>query len=623
MFRIAVFIVLLFAMAIGFAWLADNPGSVTVNWPWADTRMEISLMNAAIVVLAVSLVITLGWWVISGIINSPKTFGRWRAGRRRDKGYAALSKGLVAAGAGNAALAKRLGKESGKLLENEPLVALLDAQTALLDGDKTGARKQFETMLATDETRLLGLRGLYLEAEQEGEMEAAAHFAKEANTHTPGTPWATKAQMKVQTIRGEWEDAQRTLELARSTGVVDKEEYKRKKAVMLTAQAIEEEDSTPDKAKAHALAAHKLAPDLVPAALVASRVANRLNDKRKATKVLEAAWKKQPHPEIADTYVALKSAESPKDRLKQAEKLAKKNETSIESKFVVAKAAIDTGDFKKARDAMEIALKDGPTERACLIMADIEEAEHGDRGRVREWLSRAVSATRDPAWIADGVASRDWAPCSPVTGQLDAFEWKTPSEDLTASRNSLDYSRFVNEPLADLRNDDEPELKEITPIAAATVAAATTAATATIVEAEQSKADAADDKESDAVEDAEIIEVARDSSTQEKAVEAANDDVKESSEKDAASDSAENASVADAKPDVDPSSEKPDLKIVSSEEDKAPSEEAKSETAAAEEIVSSPFKTTNLDPDDDGVIDRRPDDPGIGDEQSKKKGWLF
>jgi HemY protein len=31
-------------------------------------------------------------------------------------------------------------------------------------------------------------------------------------------------------------------------------------------------------------------------------------------------------------------------------------------------------------------------------------------------------------WIADGVASERWAPVSPVTGHLDAFVWKAPTE---------------------------------------------------------------------------------------------------------------------------------------------------------------------------------------------------
>ena len=58
-------------------------------------------------------------------------------------------------------------------------------------------------------------------------------------------------------------------------------------------------------------------------------------------------------------------------------------------------------------------------------MARIEAGE-GDKGREREWLARAVRAPRDRAWIADGYVSDRWLPVSPVTGAVDAFEWRAP-----------------------------------------------------------------------------------------------------------------------------------------------------------------------------------------------------
>ena len=41
-------------------------------------------------------------------------------------------------------------------------------------------------------------------------------------------------------------------------------------------------------------------------------------------------------------------------------------------------------------------------------------------------MTRALNAPRDPAWTADGFVSDRWLPVSPVTGRLDAFEWKEP-----------------------------------------------------------------------------------------------------------------------------------------------------------------------------------------------------
>ncbi|NGP16653.1 hypothetical protein [Devosia aurantiaca] len=59
-------------------------------------------------------------------------------------------------------------------------------------------------------------------------------------------------------------------------------------------------------------------------------------------------------------------------------------------------------------------------------MAEIEEGQSSDQGKAREWLARAMRAPRDPAWTADGIISDEWEPLSPVTGRLDAFEWKVP-----------------------------------------------------------------------------------------------------------------------------------------------------------------------------------------------------
>ncbi len=59
-------------------------------------------------------------------------------------------------------------------------------------------------------------------------------------------------------------------------------------------------------------------------------------------------------------------------------------------------------------------------------MAELERAEHSDEGRAREWLARALHAAPDPAWTADGHVSDRWLPVSPVTGRLDAFDWRVP-----------------------------------------------------------------------------------------------------------------------------------------------------------------------------------------------------
>ena len=43
---------------------------------------------------------------------------------------------------------------------------LLHAQSAQLDGDRDGAQRAFRAMAEREDTRLLGLRGLFIEAQR-------------------------------------------------------------------------------------------------------------------------------------------------------------------------------------------------------------------------------------------------------------------------------------------------------------------------------------------------------------------------------------------------------------------------------------------------------------------------
>src|SRR3954464_7380110 len=99
-----------------------------------------------------------------------------------------------------------------------------------------------------------------------------------------------------------------------------------------------------------------------------------------------------------------------------------------ESALAVARAALDAREFATAREVLT-PLLGAPTQRVAMLMAELEQLE-GDEGRAREWMGRALNAARDPAWTADGYVSERWLPVSPVTGRLDAFEWKVPVTEL-------------------------------------------------------------------------------------------------------------------------------------------------------------------------------------------------
>jgi HemY protein len=191
--------------------------------------------------------------------------------------------------------------------------------------------------------------------------------------------------------------------------------------------------------------AHKLAPNLVPAATMAGRMLAARGNTGRATGILSKTWKRSPHPDLAFAYAYARLGDSPRDRLERIKQLSTMAPGSVEGPIAVATAAIDAKQWDLARAALAPLLDDRISQRICTLMARIEGGEHGDTGRVREWLARAVHADPDPAWTADGVVSETWAPKSPVTGALDAFQWRVPLENLekadspalTAKRDQL------------------------------------------------------------------------------------------------------------------------------------------------------------------------------------------
>ncbi|GAA4172727.1 heme biosynthesis protein HemY [Shinella granuli] len=430
MIRILVFALFVLALAAGFAWLADRPGELSIIWQ--GQRADMSLMVAATLVVSLVAAVMFSWWIVRVVWTSPHSIQRYFRARKRDRGYQALSTGLIAAGAGDAAGARKmLGRTKGLLsADQEPLIHLLEAQAAMIEGRYDDARRKFELMADDPETRELGLRGLYLEARRLGANEAARQYAERAAEKAPQLPWAAEAALEYRSEAGDWDEALKLLGDGRSGSAEEKKTHARRKVVLLTARAAARLDADPKGAREDAQQALKLDETFVPAGLIAAKAYLREDNLRKAAAILEKLWKTTAHGDVAKLYVRARSGDSATDRLKRAEKLEAMRPNNAEALYAVAEAALETRDFALARSKAEAAARLSPRESAFLLLADIEDAETGDQGRIRHWMNQALKAPRDPAWTADGITAPEWRAVSPVTGRLDAFEWKTPVSPL-------------------------------------------------------------------------------------------------------------------------------------------------------------------------------------------------
>ena len=423
------------AVTVALAWLADQPGSIDIKW--GGYEFSSSIFVAVIGLSFALFMLWLAWSAFTSLLSSPAMILNRLRQRRNKKSLTALSRGLIAVGAGDARLARKYAKQAARGLPNEPMSALLRAQAAQLAGDRLMVQRIYESMLESPETELLGLRGLFSEAKREQQLEAARQYAERALKLNNSVRWAAEGLLNLQCRAQDWKGALETLQKAKFGGSINRHVLKRWKAVLLTARAQELEDTDPQQALQMALDAHALAPDLVPAAEIAGRLLANDGNIKRAAQIIRKTWRLSPHPDLATAFAYLRHGDSPRDRLQRIEQLARDLPNHIESRIALAHAAIEARNWKQARNNLKPLIENNPSARVCTLMARIEGGEFGDKGRVREWLARALRAPRDPVWIADGHISDSWEPVSPISGRLDAFEWRVPDQRGMTAENDL------------------------------------------------------------------------------------------------------------------------------------------------------------------------------------------
>ncbi len=464
------------AAVVAAVFFADHPGRVEIVWQGWQIETSIGVLIAAAVLAALAVALLL--WLMARILGSPRVFLRRRRERRRRAGYQALTRGMVAVAAGDPQEARRHARRAEALLAEPPLTLLLSAQAAQLGGDRNAAKKFFTAMLDRAETEFLGLRGLHNHALHDGDRDTARRLAERAAALRPDARWAMASRFDLEVHDGHWEAARDTLAQAVRRQIAPAAAGHHRGVILyeLSLAAL----TQGERARALALAgeAQALVPDLAPPAAHYARLLIEDQRTRRAVKTVERAWQTAPHPELARVYGTIREGEAPLGRVARFERLAARNPGARESHLALAEAALAAQLWGEGRRHLERALtadppplatapahpaaalalpiadgsgpgpvvdgsdrpapataSDGqaaiagrPTVRLCLMMARLEEGEHGDPTRMRQWLDRAARAMPDPCYVCAscGGESLEWLALCPRCGSFDALAWRTP-----------------------------------------------------------------------------------------------------------------------------------------------------------------------------------------------------
>lgn len=404
MIRLILTVILCVLTAALAVFLTLNPGQVTVSFLGVEAEAPFAL--AAGVLILATFVLAVLWWLIAKVWGAPDAFRKFRSRRRREQGFDALERALIASAAGQGQLAVRQASRAEALLDRPALSRLLAARAAEAAGDLESAQTQYEAMLDDAKTRLVGQRGLASIAEARGDDQLVITHAGEAFDRGGQARWAFEALFNAQVRAARWAQAERALGEGERRGHVEPAVARRMRAVLLTAEARRIEASDPEEAGRLAERGAESSPGFAPAAEMAGRLLAEQRKHRRAAEILEEAWRHSPHPALARTYGGLRRSDTKAKRAERLRHLASLNADHRESRLLLADTALEQGNREAAEAALAPLLVQPPVSaRVCALAARLAQLADDEAG-ARRWMARAAHAPGEADWSDIDEAGR-------------------------------------------------------------------------------------------------------------------------------------------------------------------------------------------------------------------------
>ena len=434
--KILAFVLGVTALTYGAMELSQIQGEVLITFAGLEMRLgplELAFGLVGMVVLTWIMFKLLGMLVaFLKFLNGDETaVSRYFTRNRVERGYQALTEGMMAVASGEGHLALAKAAKAEKLLDKPELTTLLIAQAAEVAGDQKKAEAAYKLLLTEDRTRFVGIRGLMQQKLAAGDTNTALKLAQKAFELKPKHEATQDTLLKLQADSGDWTGARATLAAKAKSGGLPKDVLRRRDAVLALSEAKDliSEDTSIDVQEA-AIAANKQSPDLIPAAVMAARAHIAKGKPKLAARVLTKAWSAKPHPDLAAAFAEIAPDETPAQRLKRFSALTKVNSTDPETQMLLAELHIAAEDFPAARRTLGSLPEDAPTARVLTLMAAIERGSGSEDQVVRGWLTKALVAPRGPQWICDKCQSihSEWEPVCQSCGSFDTLSWKAPAK---------------------------------------------------------------------------------------------------------------------------------------------------------------------------------------------------
>jgi HemY protein len=413
MIRTALAILLACLVIVVAISLQGDAGAASLTW--LGWRVDTTAAAGVLLIGLFALLATLFWRVLVWLLQAPARATRAAVETRRRQGAESLTRGFLAAAAGDGPEARRLAQRAADLNDETPqLVRILAAQAAEAAGDRAAARAAYSAMMGFPEMRLAAHRGLMQTALNDGDKAGALRHARDAYELAHTAPWAWRALLAARLDAGEWAEALTLVNGAQERKIVSPLVAERARAALQTASiaTVGSDAASAAAALDLAQAAARSRPDFTPASVVAARLLIAEGRGPRAAPLIEAAWKARPHPALWMAWRDLRTDETPRERAARLLALASLNADTRESRILRAEAALIAGEPPPANLGLE---SEPATQRLAGLMARVANAR-GDIDEARAWIARGAPAPGEPDWSDMDTAGRafsydanDWA----------------------------------------------------------------------------------------------------------------------------------------------------------------------------------------------------------------------
>ena len=240
--KIVVFIALVAAAAFGAGHLLEMDGGVLIQIGGQEFNLTpmttvIVLMMLVFAVWLLMKLVGLLFAVLHFINGDETAISRYFARNRQEKGYQALSEGMMALASGEGDVAMAKARKAEKYLKRPALTNLISAQAAEMKGDRKTAETVYKRLLTNEKTRFVGVRGILRQKLAAGETDTALKLAQTAFALKPKHEEIQDTLLRLQAQKEDWKGARETLRAKLRHGSLPRDVHKRRDAVLALSEA--------------------------------------------------------------------------------------------------------------------------------------------------------------------------------------------------------------------------------------------------------------------------------------------------------------------------------------------------------------------------------------------------